>query len=71
MRGDRKVISLKMALPLMPPDCSMTNWFYNLIKAKPAREGGGDKQGGAGSSEHGMQFCIFPTDPVRTDTDLS
>lgn len=23
----------------MPVDCSVTNWFYNLIKAKGAREG--------------------------------
>lgn len=28
----------------MPVDCSMTNWFYNLIKATRAKEGGGDKQ---------------------------
>lgn len=55
----------------MPLDCSVTNWFYNLIKAKPAGEGGGDKQGSAESSEQGMQFWVFTKDSVRTDAGLS
>ena len=46
----KKVVSFKTALPLMPVDCSMTNWFYNSIKARRAGEGGGDKQGSGGSS---------------------
>ncbi len=51
----------------MPVDCSMTNWFYNSIKAARAREGGGDKQGGEGSSQWGMRSWIFNTDSCEGD----
>lgn len=35
----------------MPVDCSMTNWFYNLIKVNKEIEGASDTHGGKGSSQ--------------------
>lgn len=43
----------------MAVDCSMTNWSYNSIKAKWVSEGGGDKQGGEGSSQWTGWGCSF------------